>query len=100
MNNAGINQYSYTRRSASTIIWSWLGAFVSLLFLVPAGGMVVADAAAYRPCSINSSGLSVSVCGRHAVDLSDLLLLGLFIGALLIVACAVTHAVRMSRKTL
>ena len=100
MNNAGINQYSYTRRPTSTIIWSWLGALTSLLFLVPAGAMVVADAAAYRPCSINSSGLSVSVCGRHAVDFSDLLLLGLFFGALLIVISATTHAVRMSRKTL
>ncbi len=100
MNNAGVNQYSYHRRPVGTIVWSWLGAFVSLLFLVPAGAMVVADAAAYRPCSINSSGLSVSVCGRHAINLSDLVLLGLCIGALLIVICATTHAVRMSRKTL
>ena len=83
----------------TTIIWSWLGALVSIMFLVPAGGMVAADAAAYRPCSINSSGLTVSVCGRRSLDMSDLVLIGLFIGALLIVICATTHAVRMSRKT-
>lgn len=100
MNNAGINQYSYQRRPISTIIWSWLGALISLLFLVPAGAMVVADAAAYRSCSINSSGLSVSVCGRHSVGVSDLVLIGLFLGALLIVICAATHAVRMTRKSL
>ena len=100
MNNAGVNQYSYQRRPAGTSIWSWLGVLLSLLVLIPAGGMVVADAGAYRPCSINTSGLSVRVCGRHAVDITDLLLLALFIGALLLVVCAVTHAIRMSRKTL
>ena len=60
MNNAGINQYSYQRRPVGIIIWSWLGVILSLLVLVPAAGMVVVDAKAYRPCSINSSGLSVS----------------------------------------
>ena len=99
MNNAGINQYTLQRRPIGTIIWSWVAAVASLLFLVPAGGMVVADAAAYRPCSINSSGLSVRVCGRRSLDMSDLVLIGLFLGALLIVICATTHAVRMSRKT-
>ena len=100
MNNAGINQYSYQRRSAGVIVWSWLGVVLSVLVLVPAGGMVVVDAKAYRPCSINSSGLSVSTCGRHSVDITDLLLLALFIGSLLLVICTVTHAIRMSRKTL
>ena len=99
MNNAGINQYTYQRRPFGKIVWSWLAALVSLLFLVPSGGMVAADAAAYRPCSINSSGLSVSVCGRRSLDSSDLVLIGLFLGASLIVICATTHAVRMSRRT-
>ena len=98
MNNAGVNQYTYQRRPMSTIVWSWLGALVSLLFLAPAGGMLLADAAAYRPCSINSSGLSVAVCGRRSLDSSDLVLIGLFFGALLIVICASTHAIRMSRR--
>ncbi|MDL2342039.1 MAG: hypothetical protein QFB87_03105 [Patescibacteria group bacterium] len=99
MNSLGINQYSYQRRPISTIVWSWVGALVSLLLLIPAGGMVVADISAYRSCSINTSGLTVSACGKHSVDVSDLIIIGLFIGTVLLVICAVTHALRMSRKT-
>ena len=99
MNSVGINQYTYRqRRPLGVILWSWVGAIVSLAFMVPAGFMLVADAAAYRPCSINSSGLTLSTCGRRSVDISDLVLLGLFIGAVLLVVGACTHAVRMSRK--
>ena len=98
MNSLGLNQYTYQRRPFGIIIWSWLGAVASLLFLFPAGSMVLADAAAYRPCSINTTGITVNACGRKSLDVSDLVLFGLFIGALLLVACAVTHATRMSRK--
>ncbi|MBC7707897.1 hypothetical protein H7Y63_01605 [Polaromonas sp.] len=100
MNSLGVNQYSYQRRPISTIMWSWLGVAFSLLLLVPAAGMVVADASSYRSCSINTSGLTVSACGKSAVDISDLVLLGIFLGSVLLVICAVTHALRMSRKSL
>lgn len=98
MNSIGINQYTLQRRSVSVILWSWSGFFVSVGIMVLAGAMVYADASAYRPCSINSSGLSIVSCGKRSVDVSDLIIAGLFIGAVLLVISALTHAVRMSRK--
>lgn len=99
MNSLGINQYSYQRRPISVIIWSWIGALLSIGLLVPAAAMVLADASAYRPCSINTSGLSVSDCGKRGVQISDLIVLVLFVAAVLLVICAVTHAIRMTRKS-
>lgn len=99
MNNAGINQYSYKRRrSVGVIIWSWLGALLSVLLLLPVGGMVVADVTSYRPCSINTTGLSISECGRRSVGIADLVLLALFVGSVLLAVSAVTYAFRITRK--
>lgn len=99
MNKRGINQYTPSRRSWKVILASWVGALLSLALLVPAGGMIGAVFASFRPCSINNAGLTISSCGKSSVDVTDGLLLTIFLGVLLIVVSAMVHAVRMTRKT-
>lgn len=98
MNSLGLNQYTLQRRAPGVIAASWLGALVSLPIAAPFVGLFIANAAAFRPCSINSSGLSVSSCGKSGADVTDLIVVGLFIGAVALVICAFTHAIRMTRK--
>lgn len=98
MNSLGVNQYSLQRRPPGVIISSWIGALISIPIAYPVAGMFLAAAASFRPCSINSSGLSVSSCGKSAADISDLFLAAMFVGALALVICTFTHAIRMTRK--
>lgn len=99
MNSYGVNQYTLRRRPVGTIIMSWLGVVVSSFVALPIGNMLVGNVAGFRPCSINSSGITVSSCGKSSVDITDLILAGLFFGAVMLVVCAVTHAIRMTRKS-
>jgi hypothetical protein len=99
MNSLGINQYTLQRRAPSVILWSWFGALISIPIAWPIASMFVAGAASFRPCSINSSGLSVSACGKSAASTTDLFLLVMFFGAIALVLCAFTHAIRMTRKS-
>lgn len=99
MNSYGVNQYTLRRRPIGTIIMSWFGAVLSIFVAMPIGNMLVANVAAFRPCSINSSGITVASCGKTSVDITDLILSGLFFGAVMLVVCAVTHAIRMTRKS-
>src|SRR5688500_2889627 len=99
MNNMGVNQYTNARRrSPKAIIWSWIGVLASLLFLIPTGAMLMASIESLRPCSVNSSGLSIASCGRAAPSVTDFIVAGIFVGAIIIVICALTHAIRVTRK--
>jgi len=99
MNSLGLNQYTLQRRAPGVIISSWAAALISIPIAYPIAGMFVAAAASFRPCSINSSGLSISNCGKSAADVSDLFLAAMFFGAVALVVCAFTHAIRMTRKS-
>ena len=88
----------YLHRSPSVIIWSWVGAVVSLVLVWPAVLVAVADLSGLRSCNVNSSGLTISSCGKQSLNIGDFIILILFIGVAVLAVSAVTHALRMSRR--
>ncbi|MDB5184617.1 MAG: hypothetical protein JWN38_425 [Candidatus Saccharibacteria bacterium] len=98
MNKAGINQYSSNRKSPGVIIASWFGVAVCGFLLYVAGTLAIASLGAFRSCSVNNSGLAVNTCGKKSVDVSDLILLAIFAGVVILTVSALTHAIRITRR--
>jgi hypothetical protein len=99
MNSVGVNQYTPQRRSIAVMVWSWFGVIASGLLLWPVSFLAINTVGALRPCSVNNPGLSLNTCGKASFDVTDVVLLLIFLGVVGIAAAALTHAIRMSRKT-
>jgi hypothetical protein len=77
---------------------SWLAALVSCLLLVPTALAVWQDLLSFRSCSVNSSDLSISSCGKTSLNTSDGLLFVLLIASALLVIALFTNAIRLTRR--
>jgi hypothetical protein len=88
----------YLHRSASVMIWSWVGAVASVGLLWPAVLVMAADLSGLRSCNVNNSGLTSSACGKQSLNIGDFIILILVLSVAVLAFCAVTHAVRMSRR--
>ena len=86
------------RRSPLFVTTTWVSSFLSVGLLLFIGNVVKADLGSMRPCSTNSSGLSVSSCGKQSINLGDLILIGLFFLAACLVVALFTAAWRMTRR--
>jgi len=88
----------YLHRSASVIIWSWVGALTSAALLWPAVLITAADLSGLRSCNVNNSGLTISSCGKQSLNIGDFIILILVVSVAILTFSAVTHAIRMSRR--
>jgi hypothetical protein len=75
----------------------WLGSIVSLGILAFMALAVKSDLASFRSCNANSSGLSITSCGKQGLNIGDILLLGLFILSAALVVTLLTAASRTIR---
>jgi hypothetical protein len=92
------NRRLAVHRSVSVIVWSWVGALASASLLWPAVLVMAADLSGLRSCSVNNSGLTSSSCGKQSLNIGDFIILILVLSVAILAFCAVTHAVRMSRR--
>jgi len=88
----------YLHRSAGVIIWSWVGALTSVVLLWPASLVLVADLSGLRSCNVNNTGLTIASCGKQSLNIGDFIILVLVVSVAILAFCAVTYAVRMSRR--
>ena len=86
------------QRSNGWVVGTWVAGFFSLGLLYLVGSAVEADAASFRSCSANNSGLVVSSCGKQSVNPGDLVLLLLFILTACLVVAIFTAAWRMTKR--
>jgi hypothetical protein len=87
-----------SKRSIWLIVVSWVGDLLSVGLLVVLGRVVVADFGGFRSCNNNSSGLSISTCGKQSLNPGDWLLLLLFCLTACLVVSLFTYAWRLSRS--
>ncbi len=86
------------RRSPAIIGLSWITGFLSLGLPYYSAKLLLSDLAAFRPCSTNSSGLHIVSCGKHGINLGDLLFLTLFGLAAALTFSLFSAAWHMSRR--
>ena len=79
---------------------SWAGVIVSLGLLWLCTSMVEASLGAFRSCSTNNNGVTLSNCGKASLNPGDFILIGLFILAACLTLSLATHAWRMTRKVM
>jgi hypothetical protein len=93
-------QGQYARpRSTGFIIFTWLCGFLSVGLLYLAARAVVSNFASLRSCDVNSSGLAVSSCGKAALNVTDIMMIGLFMLIAVLVVTLFTAAIRMTRRS-
>jgi hypothetical protein len=88
----------YKRPSIKVLSATWLTAVFSSLMVLVSGFAVWKDVVSFRSCNINSSDLSVAVCGKASVNTGDALLMFLLLCSLLLVTALFTHAIRLTRR--
>ncbi len=88
----------FAKRSLKFVIFSWFMSFVSLGLLYAAGVAVYSIISSFRSCDANSSGLSISSCGKQALNFGDLVITGLFIACAALVVTLFTAAWRASLR--
>jgi hypothetical protein len=101
MNKHGFNQYKEAKNySPAFIIGSLALCFASTLAVWYAWRAFASDIMSFRSCASNNSNLVSDVvsCGKHGVNIGDLILFGLFVATGLLCFGMWTHVVRMVRK--
>jgi hypothetical protein len=79
------------------IVGLWLGSLLSVGLLYLVGSAVDSDLGSFRSCSTNSSGLTISNCGKQGLNFGDVILLALFALAACLVVTMFTAAWRTTR---
>lgn len=87
------------RRSPIIITFVWLSGLVSLGLLYAAANAVVSDFGSFRSCSSNTSGLSVSNCGKTSLNPGDMILMVLFVLAAVLAISLMTAAWQMTWRS-
>ena len=80
------------------IVSIWLGSLLSLGLLYVAAVAMKSDLGSFRSCNSNSSGLTVSNCGKASLNLGDVVLIGLFVLSACLVVTLFTAAWRTTRR--
>lgn len=86
------------RQSPFMIAMIWVGSVLSLGLLVFLALAVKTDLAGFRSCNANSSGLSITSCGKQGLNVGDVLLVALFVLSAALVVTLLTAASRTIRK--
>ena len=64
--------------SKGFIVAAWVVSVASLGLLWAASRAVMTDLGSFRSCGTDSGILSLPSCGKHSLDMGDLIILGLF----------------------
>lgn len=80
------------------VITTWVCSLLSTGLLYLAAIAVDADLASFRSCSANSSGLTISNCGKQSLNPGDLILIALLILSACLTVTLFTAAWRMTRR--
>lgn len=64
--------------SMAFIIGIWTASIASLALLWLTSRAVMSDLGSFRACSGGTGILSITSCGKHSLDIGDLVIVGLF----------------------
>jgi len=86
--------------SKKMLFGSWLGSLAGLGITWAMLLAVWSDLSSFRSCNANSGGLTLSSCGKHGLNVGDVVLLGLFLLAGCLAFSLCTHAIRITKRTM
>lgn len=84
-------------RSPLVILFFWLVSFASIGILYLITRVLMANFAAFRSCNSNN-GLAIVSCGKHSINMGDVLIIVLFLLSAALVVSLFTHAWRITRR--
>jgi len=86
------------KSSPKSLALIWLAVLVSLAVAVGVGWFLTGDLIAFRSCGHNNTGLSISNCGKQGLNVSDILVILVFIAAVSVTLSLIGRAWKMSRR--
>lgn len=84
--------------SKKFIIFMWFCSLLSVLLLYFAGTALTDTMSAFQSCSTNSTGLSISNCGKQGLNFGDIIIFVLFALSATLTVSLVTASLRATKR--
>lgn len=84
--------------SKKFIAFLWFSSLVSILLLYLAGTALTDTMSAFQSCSGNSTGLSISNCGKQGLNVGDIIIFTLFVLSAALTVSLVTASLRATKR--
>lgn len=84
--------------SKKFILSLWVGSILSIFLLYLAGTALTDTMSAFQSCSSNSTGLSISNCGKQGLNVGDIIIFVLFALSATLTVSLVTASLRATKR--
>jgi len=99
MSNARNSEGKFAKAySKKFILFLWFSSFLSILLLYFAGTALTDTMSAFQSCNTNSTGLSISNCGKQGLNLGDIIIFVLFGLSATLTVSVVTASLRATKR--